>query len=205
MATATDLGDMTVEEAATESAGNWRDFDCFVWWREKDVPDSDKWAIFYTHHRDSSLIDQSNAAVINRTMMPFTKGDDVTVVPESHNHWAVGYIDGFSIRVFKRGRITKAFKAYYELQRRLDDYPLLDETDYSERELEATLENLPLAAWKLKNDYELPEGWEGDVYSWLSEHRWTAIENVDDQGGWPSEEELIEAFDALGYARLELA
>lgn len=57
----------------------------------------------------------------------------------------------------------------------------------------------------MKNDYELPEGWESDVYGWLSENRWTAIENVDDQGGWPSEEELIEAFDALGYARLELA
>jgi hypothetical protein len=77
--------------------------------------------------------------------------------------------------------------------------------DYSNREYEATLECLPLAAWKLKHDYELPEGWEGDVYSWLSEHCCSAIESTDDQGGWPSEEELIEAFDALGYARLELA
>jgi hypothetical protein len=57
----------------------------------------------------------------------------------------------------------------------------------------------------VKNDYELPEGWEGDVYSWLSEHRWTAVENVDDQGGWPDEDDLEAAFDALDYARLELA
>lgn len=108
-----------MKEAAKQAAGNWKKFDSFVWWREREINDSHNWAIVYTHHRDSSLIDQSNAAVINKAMMPFTEGDDVSVVPESHNHWAVGYIDGFSIRVYKRGRITKAFKVYHELERRL--------------------------------------------------------------------------------------
>ena len=199
------LGELDLKEAAQQAAGNWRNFDSFAWFRERDVPDSDKWAIIYTSNRDSGLLDQSNAAIIAKALEPFTEGDNPDVVFESHNHWAVGHVDGFSIRVFKRGRVTKAFKVYHELQCRLADYPLLDETDYSNREYEATLANLPLAAWSLKNDYDLPDGWESDVYSWLSEHRWTAIENVDDQGGWPSEEELIEAFDALNYARLELA
>ena len=199
------LGELEVKEAAQQAAGNWQRFSCFVWWRERDIPDAEKWSIIYSHNRDSGLLDQSNAAVITKAMKPFTEGDDPDVVFESHSHWAVGHVDGFSIRVYRRGRITKAFRTYHELERRMADYPLLDETDYSNREYEATLENFPLAAWKLKNDFELPEGWEGDVYSWLSEHRWNAIENVDDQGGWPSEEELTEAFDALGYARLELA
>ncbi len=82
-------------------------------------------------------------------------------------------------------------------------YPILDETDYSNREYEATLENIPLAAWRMKDRFELPEGWEGDVYSWLSDHRCSALESTDDQGGWPDEDELEDAFDALGYQQVE--
>lgn len=99
MATAVHLGDMTVEEAAAETAGNWRDFECFVWWREREIEDSDQWMIHYTHHRDSGLLDQSNAEQIREALAPFTEGDDPDVVEESHNHWAVGHIDGFSLRV----------------------------------------------------------------------------------------------------------
>lgn len=73
---------------------------------------------------------------------PFSEGDDPDVVFESHSHWAVGHIDGFSIRVFKRGRITKAFKAYHKLAGRMAEYPILDEADYSNREYEAAYENL---------------------------------------------------------------
>jgi hypothetical protein len=68
---------------------------------------------------------------------------------EHHHHWAVGHVDGYSIRVFRDGRITEAFEAYHALAQRLADYPVLDEEDYSRREYEATLENLPDAAWKL--------------------------------------------------------
>jgi len=79
------------------------------------------------------------------------------------------------------------------------NYPVLDDEDYSRREYEATLENLPDAAWKLKNQYDLPEGWEGEVYGWLSENDSGAVENRDDQGGYPSEDQLRAAFEALGY------
>ena len=78
--------------------------------------------------------------------------------------------------------------------------PILDEADYSERETETTFENLTDAAWPLKHEFELPEGWEGDVYSWLSDYNQSAIENRDDQGGYPEEDDLREAFKALGYA-----
>ncbi len=82
---------------------------------------------------------------------------------------------------------------------RLATYPLLDEEDYSQRELEATLENLTDAAWRLKNDYDLPDDWETEVYRWLSDHDFSAIENTDDQGGYPDEDQLRTAFDGLGY------
>ena len=81
----------------------------------------------------------------------------------------------------------------------LADYSVLDESDYSEREHEATLDNVVDACWRLKSQYELPDGWDSEVYSWLSDHRPGSVENRDDRGGYPSEADLQEAFDTLGY------
>lgn len=197
------IGELTLEDAAKEAAGNWQRFTCFVWFREKDIPDPENWAVVYTHNRDSGLLDQSNAEQIAEALKPFADGDEPDVVFESHDHWAVGHVDGFSIRVFRDGQITDAFKAYHDLMEQLDGYPVLDEEDYSRREYEATVENIADAAWRLKQEYDLPEGWEGEVYSWLSDHRQRAIENRDDQGGYPEQQDLRDAFDALGYKHLE--
>jgi hypothetical protein len=197
------LGELTLEEAATEAAGNWQSWTCFVWDRERDLDDAKEWAVLYTHNRDSALLAQSNADAISKATEPFTEGDDPDVVMESHSHWAVGFVNGFSIRVFRNGEITEAFKAYHEMSEQLAEYPILDEEDYSERELEATLENINDAAWRVKDDFVLPEGWESDVYSWLSDNRQSAIENKDDQGGYPEQDDLRAAFDALGYVQVE--
>ncbi len=194
------LGTLDITEAAEKSAGNWQRFNSFVWFRDREVEDADKWSVIYTHHRDSGLLDQSNASVISKAMAPFAESDDSDVVFESHSHWAVGHVDGFSIRVFNaNGEITEAFRTYHELAQAIEDYPYLDEEDHSHREYEATLDNIADAAWRLKRQFDLPEGWESDVYSWLSDHRSSEIENRDDLGGWPSEEALREAFIALGY------
>ncbi len=194
------LGTMDLSEAATKAAGNWKRFDSFVWFRDRELEDADQWSVIYTHNRDSRLLDQSNAHVITKAMESFNEGDDPDVVFESHSHWAVGHVDGFSLRVFdQHGEITPAFKAYHDLAERLDDYPILDESDYSNREYEATLDNIKDAAWRLKNDFDLPEGWEGEVYSWLSDNRSGEVENPDDQGGYPSEEALRAAFEALAF------
>jgi hypothetical protein len=193
------LGELNLEEAAIEAADNWKRFDSFVWFRDRELNDADNWAVIYTHNRDSRLLDQSNAAVINKTMQPFTEADDPDVVYESHNHWAVGHVDGFSVRVFKDGQITEAFKAYHKLAERIAIYPILDESDYSEREYEATFGNIADSAWRLKDEFELPEDWVGDVYSWFADHNERAIDNRDDQGGYPKEDELKAAFTALGY------
>src|SRR5206468_3709313 len=130
----TRLGELELADAAKQAAGNWQRFDSFAWFRRNELKWPENWAILYTHNRDSGLIDQSNAAVINKAMLPFTDGNDPNVVMESHSHWACGFVDGFSMRVFKRGRITKAFRTYHELAVQMADYPILDETDYSNRE-----------------------------------------------------------------------
>jgi hypothetical protein len=125
------------------------------------------------------------------------EGDDPPVVPETHSHWANGYIEGFSIRVFESdGSITPAFEEWCRIQDDLDGYPLLDESDLSERELEATLLNYGHEMWRHNN---LPNGWEAEVYSWFSDHGLDRyIESRDDQGGWADEEAILEALRDLG-------
>jgi hypothetical protein len=198
---ATLLGELTVEDAAVEAAGNWQRFSCFVWNRERELDDPDNWAIVYTHNRDSGLLDQSNASVFTKALGPFSEADDPDVVFESHSHWAVGHVDGFSVRVFRNGEITDVFRTYHELAEQMADYPILDESDYSNREYDATIENIANSAWRLKGEYDLTEGWEGDVYSWLSDHRQRAVENRDDHGGYPDQSDLRAAFDALRFER----
>ena len=198
------LGTLDMQEAADKAAGNWQRFNSFIWFRDRELDDADRWAIIYTHNRDSTLLDRSNASVISKAMAPFAETDDPDVVFESHSHWACGWISGFSIRVFNaNGEITEAFRRYHELAQAMDDYAYLDESDYSERELEATLENIADAAWRLKKQFDLPEGWESEVYSWLDDHRSREIENVDDRGGYPSEDALKASFVALGYKPVE--
>jgi hypothetical protein len=199
---ATELGELTLEEAARTAAGNWRRFKCFCWWRASELLDADQWAIVYTQNRDSELLDLSNAAAIAKVLQPFVEARNPDVVAERHDHWACGWVDGYSIRVFRRGRITRAFRAYHEVAARLANSSVLDEHDYSAREYEATVENLADAAWKLKRAFQLPSGWESQVYEWLSDHNSRAIENRDDRGGYPEQPELESAFVGLGYERV---
>ena len=128
------LGELSLDEAAAAAAGNWKEFNSFGWGRQRELADADQWAIIYTSNRDSDCLDKSNESVINAALEPFTDGDDPDVVMESHSHWAVGYVDGFSVRVYRDGEITPAFAAYHALAVRHANYPILDEDDYSNRE-----------------------------------------------------------------------
>ena len=195
----TQLGELDLNEAATKAAGNWRDFDSFCWHRASELEDADDWCIVYTHHRDSGILAQSNTVFIDKALEPFVDADDSDVVAEQHSHWACGWIDGYSIRVFRNGKITDTFKMYHDLAAAMDQYPILDEEDFSRREFEATLENIGESAWQLKSEFDLPDEWQGDVYDWLSQNRDHAVECVGDDGAWPEEQDLEAAFINLGY------
>jgi hypothetical protein len=192
-----------LEEAAEVAAGNWRRFESFCWHLAGDLDDAEQWAIVYTHHRDAGLLDQSNAEAIRKALEPFFDADEPDVIAERHGHWAVGWIDGFAVRVIRGGQITEAFKAYHELAERLANYPVLDEEDFSRREFDATLENIADAARSLRDDYDLPEGWEAEVFSWFWDNNQRAVESRDDVGGYPQRHELLEAFESLGYGPVE--
>jgi hypothetical protein len=80
-------------------------------------------------------------------------------------------------------------------------HPVLDESDYSARQSAASFENLDHAAWSHKRLYSLPQDWQSRVFEWLSRHRPHALENTDDHGGWPDDDDLRAAFEALGFER----
>ena len=106
-----------------QAAGNWKTFESFAWHRRQDVPDPDNWTIIYTHHRDSTLLDQSNAEAIEEAMERSRRGQSRCRVRTS-SPWACGWIDGYiRVEVYRRGKITKAFRAYHKLAQRLADYP----------------------------------------------------------------------------------
>ena len=68
----------------------------------------------------------------------------------------------------------------------------------------ATIENIADAAWRLKREsMTFPRAGKCDVYSWLSDHCQRAVENRDDRGGYPEEDDLRDAFVALGYERAQ--
>jgi hypothetical protein len=188
-----------IKELAVELANNHKKFDCFAWNNEPE--NSENFAIVYLSNRDSGILAKTNEKVIidalNALEVPEETDDDLPDWwEESHSHWAVGHVDGVVLRVYdEKGNVTKAFSEYAKLKFQMDEYPVLDDEAYSEKELEATLDNIKsnLGRFDLKEEVD-----ESEVYRWLSEHDPGAIESTDDQGGYPSDEQLKEALIAMG-------
>jgi hypothetical protein len=187
-----------VEEAARQLAGNWRRFGSFAWLRGCNLPDADRWMIWYTSHRDAGLLARSNERAIEERLRSFTEGDDPDVVFERHSHWAAGHLDGFSVRMFGRdGTVTPAFEEFCRIKEGLVGDALLDEKDYARRAYDATLANYGGELGRLADG--LPDGWEAQVYSWFSdqgEDRFT--DNRDDEGGWAPWEAILRALREQG-------
>jgi len=193
-----DIQDHIVDKAK-ELAGNWRRFDRSNPWRD-DIGDSnpDHWAIYSLAHRDSGLLDQSNQSAIEAALKPFAEADDPSVIIGRSGHWAVGWIDEAIIKVYEAdgSTVTPAFTALAGLLVSLDEYPILDEEDYSERELDATYENVKSACRSFLRDNP-PEDWADRVCRWINDHFPNALENSDDQGGYPEAPIVKQALRAL--------
>jgi len=176
-------------------AGNWHDFGSFCWFEKPD--DADDLCIYHLNHRDSGLLDQSNADATRKALEPF--GDDVH--PVTFNHWAVGWIDAVAIRVNRpNGNKTEAYRTLCDIIDQLSEYPILDETDYGERETEATLENIKDSFYQVSKKVDknkLPKDWTYSALSWFWDNDDSAVENMDDQGGYPNKDQLLACIISL--------
>ncbi len=162
-------------------------------------------------HRDSGLLDQSNSAAIQAELEKHPEFNDQWEITHC-GHWAVGWVDHLSYKVIENRRavlhttVTKiAPVALFirDLYEQLDDYPILNEDDYSQREYDATYENIKNEASYVarRNAVALPDNYVDMLWVWFDNNNQRAIENTDDQGGYPSEDELTEAFTALGWMK----
>ena len=192
-------GTLTLEEFCRQLAGNHRQIRNFAWWGRPD--DDRRWGIWSLDHRDSGLIEQSNADAIRTELGRCFSARSVRI--ERHNHWAVGHVVALVIKVYTtRGSPTVAARKLHELLCRLGDYPLLDEDDYCQREYDATIENIQQVGGRMVKD-DAPDDWPRQAFSWFWDHDQGAVENCDDQGGWPSEEQMTQCLVGLGLLDLE--
>lgn len=149
-----DLSSMSVEDAAVRAAGSWRERESFAWHAEPE--DGDAWCIVDVAHRDSDCLAQSNAAAMRAALEPWAsdhgvgwpnyhgpQGDDGSpdVSFERASHWGFGWVEAICVRcVGADGEPTPAFCELHSLLCRLSEYPVLDESDFSEREWSAGTE-----------------------------------------------------------------
>ena len=154
------------------------------------LPDHADWEVFPCGiNRDSRLLDTSNWEVALKELDEL-EGYEVY----RFGHWACGW---FEVILLESG--TPAHDKAIEMAKRMEDYPILDEEDHSNREYEATFENIECQLRMMNVVEELPDDMAGQLLSWFWEHDQSAVESRDDQGGWPTDEQMEEALTELGY------
>lgn len=192
---------LSLEEAAKVAAGNWQSFQDFSWHEADKIKDADKWAIFNCRHRDSDLLEISNFEAMQELLKPYMGKD---VMAWSASCWLVGWREGFRIRVFnKKGEITEAFKAWYEINGRLAEYPVLDEEDFNSKEFEATLENIDEIIGDVTRSYEdyelnITDKTPHEVWEWIWDNDDSQLQSVDARGGWPDDDVVERALWTIG-------
>ncbi len=190
------MGATTPSECAAElpQAGNWQGDEHFEW-RGRPA-DAERWTLCHIRHRDSILSAQSNAATVEQAMAGF--GNDVLF--QRFDHWQFGWVDAVVVRVFGPGdEQTEAYAALCELLLRLKDRPVLDETDYSKRVYEATTENIREAVHLHPGVVidRLPDDFPALMFDWFWNHDDRAVENTDDQGGYPNDDQVTQCVRVL--------
>jgi len=95
------------------------------------------WYIVYSQHRDSTMLQVSNFATFKRRL---EDADTENCVIVTMGHWAVGWISHILVAP---GSVAE--RVARELHAQLENYPSLDEEDWSEREQEVVLEIIEIA------------------------------------------------------------
>lgn len=95
----------------------------------------DGWYVFMTTHRDAEMIDESNWESIKRDIgeNPSAAEEQKGLLIVEESHWAVGWVQWMGIHETDTELLMRAD----DIKAALDDYPLYDEQDYSNRECEA--------------------------------------------------------------------
>ncbi len=105
----------------------------------------DDYYILVGHSRDSEIRDESNYQSIKRCL----ENKNIHFIEICSNHWAVGWVEYIGIQEEDYEAIEEA----NEILERLEDYPIFDEEDYSQREYEETIKFEEMIKEDLKSHF----------------------------------------------------
>jgi hypothetical protein len=93
-----------------------------------EIPDKNL-LVLLTRNRDSDLLSESNW----HTVLKFLGGESGSVQIVRHGHWACGWVEYMMIDSNDKDMLALA----ESVEAKLNDYPIWDENDFSNREYEA--------------------------------------------------------------------
>jgi hypothetical protein len=96
-----------------------------------DDNDYKEWYGVVGQSRDSDCLERSNF----ETALAILGGESDDVRVERFDHWAVGWIEEVYVRPD-----SEAYKIAVDIEKRLQNYPVLDEEDYCQKEYEEASE-----------------------------------------------------------------
>lgn len=143
----------------------------------------------------ATLLDQSNhAAILAALEAADPTGDDYAV--RQHSHWATPY------EMILVAPHSTAFDAMDRTLAALADYPVLDESDFSERESEMAFENVRDAVrgltFECQGDAIDSDTVAADMLEWYHNHgNWGFLESPEDRSVRDSERD--QCLEALGW------
>lgn len=151
--------------------------------------------------RDSGILDKSNADVLRKRLEAIPEFEGQYEI-ERASHWAVGWVDHLSFRVLdgdgKPTPIARYLKGWFEYLK--DVYPIADEDDFSQQQLDAELDYFD-QQWRhldgLKDD--LPEDAGAKVHEKLRDS--TDPHEDSDAIPYYDEEQILAAAKELGYTQ----
>lgn len=185
--------------------------DSFAYYGDEDLFET--WAITFSTHRDDDTIGKSNWDVmleeLNEHFGP--AGDKWQVMHASH--WAVGWTDEIIMPIVEIVgmddygdaiyAVTEQFAWALSIRDALMDYPLLDETRYSEMEYDDAIsvidQHRPVNEFMHKGDWyevkeDVPETINEGIFSWIFDTY--SISSGEEIG----DDEVEAAMIALGFA-----
>lgn len=121
--------------------------------------------------RDATLLAKANWAALQRELTEHPGWEDQWSITGA-SHWAVGWVDHLSFQVLDDNGVTKIaefLKGWFD---GLSEYPIADDSLYSEMRYEASIERIEqdlddLERRKLLSD--LPDNWREQMYASLSD------------------------------------
>jgi hypothetical protein len=185
-----DLEEDEVIEKAKQSLtkpsdfGHWGNKDMFITWGFAGIDLC----------RGASLTDESNFKAFQNIVDNETMSDDFMV--EGYNHWAVGHIDRFTVRVLndeekgvRYDNISDSFKLTLGIHEMLSEYPLIDEELYIEMDHFKKIDFLTEYAYVIPDMIDKSEsGWEEKIILSLSD---LDVEFCLDEDICPDDDQLL--------------